>query len=1158
VVLLVTNLTIAAYPMSRPPRLLVTSPLLLGTPPSEVPDFLTRNRGVYPLIKRERNLQRYNDNACFMRCLALHRGATLRNLEAPTKQLIREYAECSLAEFQGLSLNEIDNIEDKFKVNIDIFSLFIETDGSLSAKLIRRSSGQYDQTLNCNLYENHFSYIHDLRRYTRVFICSKCDKGFKTSRRCSCHMTKCNGGTTNIKYPGGNYRPPPTLRQKLKDQGIDLPDNLKFHPYHIVYDIESYFPEQNDVPQNPTRLVYTEKHIPLSVGVYSNVPGHNEGKCHVTAGDTHELVKNMIDCMISICDTSRELLTAEAEEVFELIDLKLEEIRGVDEKAHKHPLVKLKDELEKYINIIPVVGFSSSRYDLNVLRPFLLPHLKQGTCIIKKTNQYLSLSSDRLKFLDIQNYLAPNYSYKQYLAAYQSDVTKSFFPYSYVKSLDCLKETKLPDRQYFYSELTGTTISQEDYDECLAIWKAKDMKTFKDWLVFYNLTDIIPLSNCLIKHSAFFKERNIDMLNDGLSLPGLCDRFLHDTLPENCFFSLFNQKNSDIFIKLRENTCGGPSLTFKRKIEKGDPLRGHDPQYQPHKKCETILGIDANSLYLYCMSKEMPTGNYYRRRAENGFKLESQCSKQSIGCLEWLTYLETTEGRNIQHLYKNGRERSIGGRNIRVDGFDVDDETIFQYHGCYFHGHGCRLNARMSADERTERSTKTEEITKYLEKLGFTVVVMRECEWMDIVKTDSSIERLEPKGPAWTYNLTQEQILTLILSGDLFAFIEVDIEVPEHLRDKFAEFPPIFKNCMIGIDDIGEHMKAHCQSHNLLKQPRRSLISSFYGSKIMFTTPLLRWYLQHGLRVTNIYQLVQYDPKPCFQNFVSQVTEARRSADIDPNKAIIGSAFKLLGNSAYGRSLMRKDRHLDTSICTETEAQEAINDPRFHHMIPIDDTHFEVFKNKKSILMNTPIAIGFQVYNLAKLELLKCYYDFLDKFIDRSSFELSCCDTDSLYFALSTSTIDEAVKPALKDYFKRIRGTLLPAERCLSHPDIPEPLACCKAYKKHQEREPGLWKIEAQCDSIISLSPKCYICVGGSIGSKLTAKGVQKRINELQFKHFAEVLRTKGSHSVTNRGFRLDGQHNMSSYVQPKIGLSYTYIKRIVAEDGITTFALDL
>ena len=45
--------------------------------------------------------------------------------------------------------------------------------------------------------------------------------------------------------------------------------------------------------------------------------------------------------------------------------------------------------------------------------------------------------------------------------------------------------------------------------------------------------------------------------------------------------------------------------------------------------------------------------------------------------------------------------------------------------------------------------------------------------------------------------------------------------------------------------------------HDILKQPRRALIASFYGEKIVLATPLLQWYLKHGLVRSHIYQIIQ-------------------------------------------------------------------------------------------------------------------------------------------------------------------------------------------------------------------------------------------------------------------------------------------------------------
>ena len=83
-------------------------------------------------------------------------------------------------------------------------------------------------------------------------------------------------------------------------------------------------------------------------------------------------------------------------------------------------------------------------------------------------------------------------------------------------------------------------------------------------------------------------------------------------------------------------------------------------------------------------------------------------------------------------------------------------------------------------------------------------------------------------------------------------------------------------------------------------KPIKSLIGSMHAEKILLATPLLRWYLEHGLEITRVYQIVEFKPKACFKNFADEVSDARRTGDSDPSKSILADTFKLIGNSAYG------------------------------------------------------------------------------------------------------------------------------------------------------------------------------------------------------------------------------------------------------------------
>ena len=53
---------------------------------------------------------------------------------------------------------------------------------------------------------------------------------------------------------------------------------------------------------------------------------------------------------------------------------------------------------------------------------------------------------------------------------------------------------------------------------------------------------------------------------------------------------------------------GGPSIVFCRYAEKGvTKIRPH-VYGEEAKTCESVVGFDANSLYLYCLGDEMPCG----------------------------------------------------------------------------------------------------------------------------------------------------------------------------------------------------------------------------------------------------------------------------------------------------------------------------------------------------------------------------------------------------------------------------------------------------------------------------------------------------------------------------------------------------------------------
>jgi hypothetical protein len=72
-----------------------------------------------------------------------------------------------------------------------------------------------------------------------------------------------------------------------------------------------------------------------------------------------------------------------------------------------------------------------------------------------------------------------------------------------------------------------------------------------------------------------------------------------------------------------------------------------------------------------------------------------------------------------------------------------------------------------------------------------------------------------------------------------------------------------------------------------------------------------------------------------------------------------------------------------------------IKSPHFKDLEQLYGQKYEVISTKREIRMDLPLQIGVAVYHLAKLRMLDFYYNFIDKYIDRSDFELLEMDTDS-------------------------------------------------------------------------------------------------------------------------------------------------------------------
>ena len=541
------------------------------------------------------------------------------------------------------------------------------------------------------------------------------------------------------------------------------------YPYFIVYDFQAILEKMNETQTE--ELTITSRHVPVSVAINDNLT--NEPSFIVHEDPDYLALFFMSELMERQEKIADEVRSSHPLPESGTIDESDESDKSI--KAEAHLPKKVRNLWKTWVNQVPVFGFNSGRYDINMIKEYFVKKLAgiSDVNVAKKENSYMFLSTPKFKFLDIKSYLAPGLSYAAWCRAYGTELQKLVFPYEWLDSFEKLNHKGPVKYEDFYSSLKGgETISQEQYQNFCEEFRKRGCETMEDWLEEYNLADVKPFINALEKTREQYYPDEIDLLKDAVSIPGIsmnyvlnkalkmkkksepdlfapgdpckckckvdCEKFPCEGCKQTRKDCKIHTKNEAYEI-LTTGMVGGPSIVFCRYAEAGvSQIRSHIYGRADAKICRSVQGLDANSLYLYCSGQEMP------------------CGKEKV-----------------------------------------------------FH-----------------------------------------C------------------GPE-----EKDKLIQNVLNDKLFGFFQVEIEVPEQLRKHFSEFSPLFILDEVPEEQIPQHMKDYQINTGRKKiKNNKKLLGVMKAEKILLYSPLLKWYLNHGLRVTKIHRYISYTSSRPFAWFPEEVS----------------------------------------------------------------------------------------------------------------------------------------------------------------------------------------------------------------------------------------------------------------------------------------------
>ena len=368
------------------------------------------------------------------------------------------------------------------------------------------------------------------------------------------------------------------------------------------------------------------------------------------------------------------------------------------------------------------------------------------------------------------NFLDGATSLDSFLKAYKTEETKTFFPYEWFDDPEKLNNKKLPPYDSFFSKLRNVNPLEKDYNDfenlttsglsseqavcklrlnkipttgdenyaCLrSIWLSEGMKSFKDYLMWYNNKDVVPTLEAMQKMIEFYHQKEIDMLKFGCTLPDLANIRLHKSTDSK--FYPFTESDKDLLEKIREDMVGGPSIVFTRKAVVDETFIRKSTNL-----CKSIVGIDPSQLYPYSMCQPMPTGLYTRWNydSESQKFMARQYKTRSFENMVLSCFQKTRPECKIENIVTTGRQKKIDC--FSVDGICNHCNTVFESMGCCFH-YFPRQKARPSLTNndtmrRIKKSEQDQMRKEYIQQKGYKNIEMWECNWWELYRTDAIVK----------------------------------------------------------------------------------------------------------------------------------------------------------------------------------------------------------------------------------------------------------------------------------------------------------------------------------------------------------------------------------------------------------------------------------
>ena len=287
--------------------------------------------------------------------------------------------------------------------------------------------------------------------------------------------------------------------------------------------------------------------------------------------------------------------------------------------AHNECNFKLK--LNAKTMPIPVIFHNLKGYDGHLLMQAMARVQGEIKCIPTNTEKYMSFSLGNLRFIDSVNFMqssldklvkgTKDFTIMEKMVEEENRrkllLKKGIYPYEYMDAFERFDETQLPEKEKFYSSMSGKGITDEEYAHAQEVWATFGCQSMGDYHDLYVATDAVLLADVFENFRKVCQEKyGLDPAHY-YSAPGLS----WDALLKKTGVELELLTDLDMHLFIERGMRGGILMVGKRYAKANNPLV---EGYNPAEPTNYITYLDANNLYGWAMSLPLPKSGFHWKR----------------------------------------------------------------------------------------------------------------------------------------------------------------------------------------------------------------------------------------------------------------------------------------------------------------------------------------------------------------------------------------------------------------------------------------------------------------------------------------------------------------------------------------------------------------